>query len=127
MTGADTNLLARFFIGDVEEQNKKIIKLLQKGEQLYINASVLTELTWVLTFSYKFTKGELVRAYDNLLDSSVFIVFDHSVVVNALTKYINGPAGFNDCLICELNKANGLNTYTFDKKAAKLDGMVLLS
>lgn len=127
MTGADTNLLARFFIGDVEEQNKKIIELLQKGEQLYINASVLTELTWVLMFSYKFTKGELVRAYDSLLDSSAFIVFDHSVVVNALTKYINGPAGFNDCLICELYKARGLTTYTFDKKAAKIEGMKSLN
>lgn len=64
MKGVDTNILARFFIGDVAEQSEKITEVLEKGEQFYINASVLTELTWVLISSYKFTKDELVQAYD---------------------------------------------------------------
>ncbi|MCR9134228.1 MAG: type II toxin-antitoxin system VapC family toxin [bacterium] len=126
MKGVDTNILARFFIGDVAEQSEKITEVLGKGEQFYINASVLTELTWVLISSYKFTKDELVQAYDNLLDSSAFIVFDHAIVVKALSKFIGSSADFNDCLICEINNAHSLSTLTFDKKAAQLEGMELL-
>ena len=126
MKGADTNLLVRFLIGDVDEHMRKVVELLEGGEQLFINEAVLTELTWVLTASYKFTKKELVEAYDSLMESSGFIFFDQDLVIKSLALYINSSAGFNDCLICEMNKAKNLTTQTFDKKAAKLHGMELL-
>ena len=126
MIGADTNILVRFLIGDIEEQMVKVADLMTSGEQIYINASVLTELTWVLTASYKFTKPELVEAYDLLMECSGIIFFDSDLVSKALAQFIVSSAGFNDCMINQINLKKGINTKTFDKKASKLDGMELL-
>lgn len=127
MIGADTNILIRFLIGDIKKQNQLVNKQLEKGEQFYINESVVTEMTWVLTASYNFSKQELVEAYDSLMESSGFVFFDRDIMTDAIASFIAGSAGFNDCLISEINKATGIETLTFDKKAAKLDGMQLLS
>jgi predicted nucleic-acid-binding protein len=127
MIGADTNILVRFLIGDVKEQNQLVNAQLEEGEQFYINATVVTEMTWVLTASYNFTKQELVDAYDSLLESSGFVFFDRNIMTHALAKFIAGSVGFNDCLICEINQDSNLETLTFDKRAAKLDGMKLLT
>lgn len=126
MIGADTNLIARFIIGDVEDQTEKIAHLFDQQEQFYINEVVLTELTWVLTVSYRFTKQELVETYDFLLESSGFTFFSAEIIAKALAQFMESTVGFNDCLISEINKDKGYNTLTFDKKAAKLDGMELL-
>ncbi len=126
MIGADTNLLVRFIIGDLEEHSEKVTELLNQGEVLYINETVLTELTWVLISLYDFKKTELIQVLDTLLESEGFRFFNQEVITKAITKFVDSTVGFNDCLICEINRAIGLNTLTFDKKASKLIGMSLL-
>lgn len=127
MRGADTNVIVRYIIGDIEHQMELVDRYLKDGEQFFINESVLTELTWVLTVSYNFTKQELIETYDFLLESSGFAFFNAAVVTRALAQFIRSSAGFNDCLVNELNRNRGFDTLTFDKKAAKLPGMKLLN
>ncbi|CAN5454648.1 PIN domain-containing protein [soil metagenome] len=126
MIGADTNLLIRFLVRDVEEQAEKVKNLFEKGEQFYINAVVLSEIWWVLTSVYGYSKNEFVMAMDLLLETEGVFFFNRGTVRSALADYIHSTAGFSDCLIHRINSEANLNTLTFDKKAARLENMTYL-
>lgn len=126
MIGADTNMLVRFLVRDIEEQAQAVKKILDEKETLYINQVVLSELSWILLKVYEYQKYDLLRVLDTLFEIQGFEFFDQEVVKSAITSYVNSSADFNDCLICEINRNSDLETLTFDKKAAKLEGMNLL-
>lgn len=126
MIGADTNLVVRFLTRDIEEQAQKVKSLLEKGEILYINETVLTELYWVLTNVYDYPKSKFIQAIDQITNTEGFVFFDDQIINASIADFINSPAGFNDCLIHQTNKARGYKTLTLDKKASKLKGMKLL-
>ena len=126
MIGADTNILARFLVKDIDEQSAKVNDLLDKGETIYINSVVLSELTWVLLNVYDYSKIAFIQVLDLLLETEGFYFFDQRIVKESMIDYLNTTADFNDCLITQINKAQNIETYTFDKKASKLSGMKLL-
>lgn len=126
MIAADTNILARFLIKDVPEHFEAVNVLLNQGEELYINAVVLSELSWLLVNVYKYSKLEFITTLDALIDTEGFIFFDQGVTRKALADYLNSSADFTDCLINQINRAKKMETITFDKKAAKLKGVKLL-
>ncbi|MGF1668944.1 MAG: PIN domain-containing protein [Balneolaceae bacterium] len=127
MKGADTNLIVRFLVRDVEEQALKIKRLLDQGEFLFINVVVLSELYWVLVHVYEYSKNDFVIAIDALLDLKNIQFFDREIVRKSLADYIHSNIEFTDCLIHQLNKMEGLVTLTFDKKATRLDNMELVT
>jgi predicted nucleic-acid-binding protein len=126
MIGADTNILVRLIMADVEKQAQKVNEMLNAGTVLYVNEVVVSELFWVLTSIYKFTKNEFIEALDALIDTKNIFFFDNGAIKKALTLYVNSSAGFTDCLIDQINLNQGIETITFDKKASKLKGMKLL-
>lgn len=125
MRGADTNLIIRFLVKDVKSQAEKVKQLLDEGESLYINDVVLSELYWVLTQVYEYSKNDFVIALDALLGMRNIRFFDRGVVSAALADYIHSNIGFVDCLIHQINKSRGLSTLTFDQKASNLEMMQL--
>lgn len=127
MKGADTNLIARFLVRDVEEQARKVKRLLDQDEFLFINTIVLSELYWVLVHVYEYSKNDFVIAIDALLDLKNIRFFDNEIVRKSLTDYIHSSTGFVDCLIHQINKKKGLVTLTFDKKATQLINMELVT
>lgn len=126
MIGADTNLVVRFLTRDIEEQAQKVKSLLEKGEKLYINETVLTELYWVLTNVYDYSKNEFIQALDQMTNTEGFVFFDGQIINASIADFIDSSAGFSDCLIHQLNTSKDLKTLTFDKKASKLKGMKLV-
>ncbi|MEO9885209.1 MAG: type II toxin-antitoxin system VapC family toxin [Balneola sp.] len=126
MIAADTNILARFLIRDIEDQAQKVKMLVDNGTTFFINAVVVSELSWVIQKIYGYTKEEFVWAIDFLFETEGFIFFDQNVVKKALSAYLTETADFSDCLINQINLNEGLETITFDKKASKLSGMQLL-
>lgn len=126
MTGADTNQIVRFLVRDVDSQAQKVKRLLDRGDSLYINEVVLSELCWVLVSVYNYSKNDFVRALDALLETEGIRFFDAGIVKAALADYIHSTAGFTDCLIHQINLDKGVKSLTFDKKAAGLKGMKLL-
>ncbi len=126
MIAADTNILARFLINDVPEQFQAVNNLLNQGGQIYINAVVLSELSWVLVRVYEYSKLEFLTTLDALIDTEGFNFFDQGVTRRAMADYLNSSADFADCLINQVNLAEKMETITFDQKAAKLDGMRLI-
>lgn len=127
MRGADINLIVRFLVKDEVNQARKVKQLLDKGEILYINNLVLSELYWVLIHVYEYSKNDFVVALDALLEMRNIRFFDHRIVSAALADYLHSNIGFVDCLIHQINKTRGLNTLTFDQKAAGLANMQLVT
>ncbi|MCP9291063.1 MULTISPECIES: PIN domain-containing protein [Gracilimonas] len=127
MIGADTNIVVRYLTADIADQAQKVRAFLLSGGRLYINEAVLTELYWVLTNVYDYPKNKFIKAIDQLMNTEGFEFFDVSVLQAAIADYIDSSAGFNDCLIQQINKHNGHKTLTFDKKASKLKEMKLLA
>lgn len=126
MKAADTNLIIRLLVKDVEEHSVLVRNLVKDGEQLYINSVVLSEICWVLSNVYGYSKQSFISSLDVLLETEGIIFFDNNTVRKALVDYVNSNCGFVDCLINQINKDLNLTTITFDKKAAKLHGMELL-
>lgn len=126
MKGADTNLILRFLVKDEVEQAGKVKQLLDEGEILFINTVVLSELYWVLIHVYEYSKNDFIVALDALLELRNIRFFNNNVVSAALADYIHSKNEFSDCLIHQINKNDGLNTLTFDKKAARLENMKLV-
>ncbi len=126
MIAADTNILARFLINDVPEQFQAVNNLLNQGGQIYINAVVLSELSWVLVRVYEYSKLEFLTTLDALIDTEGFIFFDQGITRRAMADYLNSSADFADCLINQVNLAEKMETITFVQKAAKLEGMRLI-
>ncbi len=127
MTGADTNLLVRFLTRDIESQAHKVKEKIDNGEIFYINEVVLSELYWVLVHVYGYSRNDFVRAIDVMLETEGFRFFDNNIVRLALADYIHSVVEFSDCLIHRINLEQNLSTFTFDKKASRLEGMKLLN
>tara|TARA_R110002126_G_scaffold185155_1_gene333658 strand:- start:11986 stop:12369 length:384 start_codon:yes stop_codon:yes gene_type:complete len=122
----DTNILARFLVRDIEDQARKVKELVDSGTTFYINAVVISELSWVIQKIYGYTKEEFVWAIDFLFETDGFLFFDQEIVKKALSDYLHQSADFSDCLINQINLNEDLETITFDKKASTLSGMQLL-
>ena len=126
MTATDTNLIVRFLTRDIEDQAQKVKEILNSGEKLFINEIVLVELYWALVHVYGYSRNDFIRAIDVLLETEGFRFFDSTIVRQALTDYIHSAVEFSDCLIHSINSGHNLDTFTFDKKASRLERMKLL-
>ena len=129
MPAIDTNILVRFLVKDDEEQFQQVLSLFKRYREsaIKINLPVLMETYWVLTSTYNYSKVRLIDTFRMLLKTQGLKIQSGRVIEKALKELEGSSAGFEDCLIAELNNStNEVPTYTFDKKASKLKGMKLL-
>ncbi len=130
MIGLDTNILVRYITLDDPIQSPvavRFVDTLSADEPGFISLVVTAELAWVLDVSYKFKQAAIVRVFESLLQSRELIVEQTEVVSRALRLYATGHANLADCLIERGNSAAGcMQTLTFDQKAARAAGMLLL-
>lgn len=124
MIGLDTNILIRYIVQDDEEQTLAATRLIegQCSEQStgFVSVVVLTELVWVLSAAYEYSKGVVAAVVGQILRTTEFTVEDGDVVWQALREFETGNADFADCLIAHRNHSIGCTTtHTFDRKAAK--------
>ncbi|MGL4574662.1 MAG: PIN domain-containing protein [Burkholderiaceae bacterium] len=131
MIGLDTNVLVRYLAQDEPRQSLRATKLFEKELSAqnpgFISAVVLAETCWVLERAYNATQAELAQTVEDLLDSAQLVVGERAAVLKAVARSRKG-AGLVDCLITELAHAAGAaRMVTFDAKAAKKAGMVLLA
>jgi len=117
MIGADTILLVRFLVKDVEDQAEQVKSILDEGGTIYINVIVLFELWWVLGNVYGYTKNEIILVIDLLLESEGIVFFDAGVVRKSLAEYIHSSDDFSSCLIHNLNRQQGIETLTMDDES----------
>jgi predicted nucleic-acid-binding protein len=121
MTGLDTNVLVRYLTDDDPVQARRaaawIGTVVARGEDCFVSAIVLCELTWVLRGAYDVSKNDLLRTLDQLLATARFVIGDKDVVRAAVDTYRAGRADFADYVIGALNREAGCGkTVTFDRR-----------
>ena len=131
MIGIDTNVLVRYFTQDDPVQGplaqRFVLHTLSPENRGHVSLVCLAELVWVLNSRYRVSIEVIVDAISKLLVDARFLVQDARAVWAALDAYQQGLAEFADALIAALDRQHGcLHTVTFDQRAARLPGMVLL-
>jgi predicted nucleic-acid-binding protein len=130
MIGLDTNVLVRYIADDDALQSAvaaRIIESFSSESPGYVPVVVVAEVVWVLQFSYRFSKQEIVEVLEKLLRSSELLVENAEIVDRALRAFRASRADFPDCLIASCAQTAGCqHTVTFDKRAASLANMRLI-
>jgi predicted nucleic-acid-binding protein len=124
MIGVDANVLLRHILGDdpiwSERSSRFLEEFCSSQRPGYVNPVVLAEVAWVLRSRKGYRKDRLALVVESLLADENLIVGARRAVTAALEAFREGPAGFADCLVGELNaEARATPTYTIDKKALR--------
>ena len=131
MSGLDTNVLVRWLLDDDAKQSASVGVLLSearaKAEALFVPTTVALELEWVLRSRYQFDKPTVVKTFSALLETQELDFENEALLEQSLDFYKHGSADFADCLhagACAVARRSPL--LTFDRGAAKLEGIELL-
>ncbi|MEJ8853937.1 type II toxin-antitoxin system VapC family toxin [Variovorax robiniae] len=127
MPALDTNVLIRYLVQDDEAQlaaaRKLIRKCVREGRTLFVPVTVALELEWVLRSSFEYAKDEVMEALSSLFSAAELTFESERALEAALQLYRGGSADFADCLhIALAAQAGELPLWTFDKRAAKVNG-----
>jgi predicted nucleic-acid-binding protein len=127
----DTNVLVRLVVRDDEAQTALVARLLdrhvRRSESLWVAATVMLELEWVLRSRYKFAKAEVIRTLSALLTTMELVFESEGALEQSLASYEEGVADFGEYLHLALAQYGlALPFWTFDAKAAKAGGAKLL-
>lgn len=130
MIGIDTNVLVRHLVQDDPRQAGvagQFFSQLTEEEPGFVSLVVLAELSWVLMSSYALTQPQVLDRLEDLLGARELEFEDSETVWRAVMKARAG-APFTDALIADTGELFGCSeTVTFDRDAARLLGMRLLS
>ncbi|MDB5970267.1 MAG: PilT protein domain protein [Hydrocarboniphaga sp.] len=131
MAGLDTNVLVRWLVDDDARQSRQVDALFKSAASrqalLFVPATVVLELEWVLRSRYAFEKADILLAMNALLETRELEFQAEPAIERALHSYRLGPADFADCLHAGLCAVDGrAPMLTFDGKAARLDNVELL-
>lgn len=127
MPALDTNALVRYVVEDDAAQlaaaKRLIRKCISEGQTLFVPVTVALELEWVLRSSFEYAKDEVMQVLASLFSTAELTFESERALEVALQLYRKGPAGFADCLhIALAAQAGELPLWTFDKRAAKVNG-----
>jgi predicted nucleic-acid-binding protein len=131
MTGLDTNVIVRFLMKDDAEQAAAATKAFAEFTTAapgFVCREVLVELVWVLQKIYRLPRTDIADAIEGLLSAREIVVESADQIAVAVDRLRKGGAGFADQMIALAGQGAGCQaTVTFDRKAAGLPGMSLLS
>lgn len=131
MIGLDTNVLVRYVLRDDVHQAELVDKLIEQAiaGQAFIVISLLTmqETEWVLRACAKIDKASIIALFKALLESVDILIEMEDILEEAILHFENGNADFSDCLmIAQYQHLACDYMVTFDSKAARIEGAMLL-
>jgi predicted nucleic-acid-binding protein len=131
MIGLDTNVLVRYIAQDDPRQSALAESFIESScsekNPAFINHIVLCETAWVLERCYGVGKEALTGILEKILKIEQFNIQGLEIVWRALKEFKKSSADFADCLLAQINLANGCeHSVTFDKKASSGRGYRLL-
>lgn len=131
MIGLDTNVLVRFLVQDDPVQSRIAADAFGQLTQVdpgFVSREVLIELVWVLERAYGYKRSEIGAAIDGLLSATELEIEAADDVGPALELYRANGFGFADLMIAAASRRFGAaELLTFDRKAAQLPGVRLLT
>ena len=130
MSALDTNVLVRYLVRDDAEQAdaaRALLESLTTEHPGYICREVMVELVWVLERAYGFSRDRIATILEELVATEGLVIEEADDVARAASRYRTSGAGFSDLMILAAAKRSGAQPlYTFDQKAARLEGVSLL-
>ncbi len=130
MIALDTNVLVRYLVDD-DPQQAEAARVLLAGLTAerpgFVCREVAVELVWVLQRACGFSRDRIAAVLDELIGTEELEFEAVDDVARAAFSFRRGSAGFSDLMIAAAAKRRGANPlYTFDRRAAQLEGAVLL-
>jgi predicted nucleic-acid-binding protein len=116
MIAVDTNILARFYLNDDEEQAGRAARLLAE-EDVFVPKTVLLELEWVLRGVARISPAGIARSLTHLLSLPNVRIEDETNVKAAVKAFVRGM-DFADALHVA-SSADADRFATFDVSLAK--------
>ena len=130
MIALDTNVLVRFLVCDDEaqaESARSLLASLSAEQPGFVCREVTLELVSVLERAYGFTRNQIADVLEQLVSTEALVVEAAADIAQAAYRYGTGDAGFSDLMIlAAAERSRALPLYTFDQKAARLEGVTLL-
>lgn len=131
MIGLDTNVLIRYLVEDDDVQvalADQVISSLTDDAPGFVSIVTLVETVWVLGRAYRLPQDEILPLVEGMLRAREFRVQQPDAVRQAVLDARASSADFADALIAALGAAAGCDTtLTFDRRAADLERMSLLT
>lgn len=89
MIALDTNVLARFYVDDPADseamnQREAARRLFTSDDTLFVGATVLLELEWVVRALYGFGAPEFIRLVEHLSSLPNVVVEERTLILDAL-------------------------------------------
>jgi predicted nucleic-acid-binding protein len=129
--GLDTNLVVRYLAQDDPVQSAKATQIFERRlteeEPGFVSLVTMVETVWVLDKVYGLSSGEIAQAVERMLQANTLLVQNEQEVFTAMIALKSGQGSFADALVGALGKWAGCgSTLTFDKKAGRLEGFVVV-
>lgn len=117
MLSVDTNVVVRLLANDEPKQTAAVLSLFNSGP-IWISKSVLLEVEWVMTSTYRKSREAVVEVLAKLIGFENVRIEDSAAVGKALTLARQG-LDFADALhLC--SAPHGSTFVTFDKSLVRL-------
>ena len=130
MIALDTNVLVRYMVRDDVQQAeaaRALLDSLTAERPGYVCREVTVELVWVLERAYGFARDRIATILEELVATEGLVIEEADDVARAAFRYRAAGAGFSDLMILAAAERSGAHLlYTFDQKAAQLEGVSLL-
>ena len=130
MIALDTNVLVRYLVADDAAQTeaaRALLAELSSERPGFICREVAVELVWVLERTYRFSRERIAEVLEELIASVELEIEAADDVARAAFHYRRGGAGFSDLMIAAAaNRSGASPLYTFDRRAAQMEGAVLV-
>ena len=120
MQGIDTNVLVRYLVKDDLSQYQQTLTLLKTLPKVYLSPIVLVETIWVLSHFYEVSRERQCEKLRELVCIQRFAMENRQAVLKAIEDYARG-FDFADAMIGHHNSTRCRTTWTFDRKASKLN------
>ncbi len=130
MIALDTNVLVRYLVRDDLQQAeaaRTLLESLTAERPGYVCREVTVELVWVLERAYRYSRDQIAAVLEQLVATESLAIEAADDVARAAFRYRAAGAGFSDLMILAAAERSGAHPlYTFDQKAARLEGLSLL-
>ena len=130
MIALDTNILVRYLVRDDLEQAEAarvVLESLSVDRPGYVCREVAVELVWVLEQTYDFSRDQIATTVEELVGTLGLVFEEADDVAIAAYRFRSAGVRFSDLMILAAAERSAAHpVYTFDRKAARLEGMSLL-
>ena len=130
MIALDTNVLVRYLVADDAKQAEAarvLLAGLTADRCGFVCREVAVELVRVLERAYRFPRDRISTVLEELAASEELKLEAVEDVARAADGYRRGAAGFSDLMIAAAARRSGAHPlYTFDRRAAELEGAELV-